>query len=89
MHEGDERTSRMPICWARSGQTLPMKTWRIRLVGRDGGAITVTTGAKRYLFALAGIALGDGQGVGIGFKDRVQLGIELGDAREIRGADRA
>lgn len=23
-------------CWTRSGQTLPMQTWRIRLEGRDG-----------------------------------------------------
>ena len=45
-------------CWTRNGQTLPMKTWRIRLVARNGGAVTATTGAKRYFFALAGIALG-------------------------------
>ena len=44
-------------CWTRSGQTLPMKTWRIRLVAGDGTAVTLKTGAKRYLFALAGIAL--------------------------------
>ena len=23
-------------CWRRGGQTLPMKTWRIRVVSRDG-----------------------------------------------------
>lgn len=44
-------------CWTRNGQTLPMKTWRIRLVRIDGAAITLETGAKRYLFALAGGAL--------------------------------
>lgn len=44
-------------CWTRNGQTLPMKTWHIRLVDRDGGAITVKTGATRYFFALAGIAI--------------------------------
>ena len=44
-------------CWTRSGQTLPMKTWRIRLVSGDGTAVTLTTGAKRFLFALASVAL--------------------------------
>ena len=24
------------LCWRRRGQTLPMKTWNIQLVGRDG-----------------------------------------------------
>ncbi len=24
------------LCWRRRGQTLPMKTWNVRLVGRDG-----------------------------------------------------
>ena len=24
------------LCWRRRGQTLPMKTWNIRLVDRDG-----------------------------------------------------
>ena len=45
-------------CWTHSGQTLPMKTWRIRVLARDGAAVTLKTAAKRYLFALAGIALG-------------------------------
>ena len=44
-------------CWTRNGQTLPMKTWRIRLVRSDGAAVTLQMGAKRYLFALAGGAL--------------------------------
>jgi uncharacterized RDD family membrane protein YckC len=44
-------------CWTRSGQTLPMKTWHIRVVARDGTAITLKQGALRYLIALAGIAL--------------------------------
>lgn len=44
-------------CWTHGGQTLPMKTWRIRVVAADGAAIDVRTGAKRYVFALAGAAL--------------------------------
>jgi uncharacterized RDD family membrane protein YckC len=44
-------------CWTRSGQTLPMKTWRIRLVSDNGTAISTARAAQRYVFALASIAL--------------------------------
>jgi len=44
-------------CWTHGGQTLPMKTWRVRLVVRNGGAVTLRTGIYRYLFALAGCGL--------------------------------
>ncbi len=44
-------------CWTHGGQTLPMKTWRIRLVARTGGAVTLQVGIYRYLFALAGMGL--------------------------------
>jgi uncharacterized RDD family membrane protein YckC len=44
-------------CWSHGGQTLPMKTWRIRIVADDGTAIHGDTAARRYLFALASIAL--------------------------------
>ena len=44
-------------CWAHGGQTLPMKTWHIRLVTHHGDAISVRTGIYRYLFALLGIGL--------------------------------
>jgi uncharacterized RDD family membrane protein YckC len=44
-------------CWVRSGQTLPMKTWRIRVVAKNGTALSVKQAALRYLFALASIAL--------------------------------
>ena len=45
-------------CWTRGGQTLPMKTWRIRLVARDGTRISAARAARRYLFALASTVLG-------------------------------
>lgn len=44
--------------WLRSGQTLAMKTWRIRLVRRDGGRIGLRQAALRFILALAGILLG-------------------------------
>jgi uncharacterized RDD family membrane protein YckC len=40
------------LCWRRSGQTLPMKTWNIRLVGRDGLPLSLTRLVLRYLLAL-------------------------------------
>ena len=43
-------------CWTHGGQTLPMKTWRIRLVARAGGAVTLATGLQRYVYALLGFA---------------------------------
>lgn len=36
-------------CWSRSGQTLAMKTWRIRLVARDGGPVSQGRACLRYL----------------------------------------
>jgi uncharacterized RDD family membrane protein YckC len=40
--------------WMRGGQTLPMKTWRIRLVRADGRAIGRGVAVHRYLLALLG-----------------------------------
>jgi uncharacterized RDD family membrane protein YckC len=44
-------------CWVRGGQTLPMKTWRIRLVTATGGQISLTKALQRFLFALIGYGL--------------------------------
>jgi uncharacterized RDD family membrane protein YckC len=49
-------------CWSHSGQTLPMKTWRIRVMTREGGMLSTRRATLRYLLALAGIAL-----AGVGF----------------------
>ena len=48
--------------WVRGGQTLPMKTWGLKLVGRDGAAVTWRQAWVRYMIALAGLAA-----VGLGF----------------------
>ncbi len=42
--------------WTRGGQTLPMKTWRLRVVRPDGGAIDTKQAIQRYLFAVLGLA---------------------------------
>ena len=49
--------------WTHGGQTLPMQTWRIRLVRADSGA-AVNTGRAihRYLLAVLGFAA-----LGLGF----------------------
>jgi len=47
--------------WAHGGQTLPMKTWRIRLVRAEGGAVNVGRGVHRFALAVLGtLALGLG-----------------------------
>lgn len=43
--------------WLRGGRTLPMKTWRLRLVTRAGGPLTVRHAATRYVIGLAGTLL--------------------------------
>ncbi|HEY0663866.1 MAG TPA: RDD family protein [Thiobacillaceae bacterium] len=41
--------------WLRSGQTLAMKTWRIRLVTADGSRLTPKRAALRFALALFGL----------------------------------
>jgi uncharacterized RDD family membrane protein YckC len=48
--------------WTRGGQTLAMKTWRIRLESADGSRVGVMRAIRRFLLALAGTAA-----LGIGF----------------------
>lgn len=38
-------------CWVRTGQTLPMKSWRLRVVDRDGGLLSPARAVLRYLLA--------------------------------------
>lgn len=44
-------------CWSLGGQTLAMKTWRIKLTMADGGKVTGLVALKRYLLALLSLAL--------------------------------
>ncbi len=47
--------------WSHGGQTLPMKTWRIRLVNDDGSRIGPWRGVHRFVLAVLGtIAVGLG-----------------------------
>lgn len=46
------------FCWARTGQTLPMKTWRMRIVTEGGGTLSAGRAFKRYLLAIPGMLSG-------------------------------
>lgn len=48
--------------WRRGGQTLAMRTWKLRVVGADGSRISVRQAVLRYLCAWPCLALG---GIGI------------------------
>lgn len=49
-------------CWTHGGQTLPMKTWKIRIAGENGGKPRLMQAVLRYMAAWPSILLG---GVGI------------------------
>jgi uncharacterized RDD family membrane protein YckC len=56
--------------WTRGGQTLPMKTWRIRLVRAEGaGPVNTGRAIHRYLLAVLGL-LAAGLGFAWAFFDR-------------------
>lgn len=38
--------------WVRGGQTLGLKTWKLRLVSRDGGPVTGVQALMRFLGAI-------------------------------------
>lgn len=45
------------LFWVRGGQTLAMKTWRIRLVSLDGGPVRPLQALARFLVAAMAIPL--------------------------------
>lgn len=44
-------------CWHRGGQTLAMKTWKLRLISADGGPPSIRRAILRYMLACPSIAL--------------------------------
>ena len=44
--------------WTHGGQTLPMKTWRMRLIDAGGGPVSLKQAVLRYLLACVLIPLG-------------------------------
>lgn len=49
-------------CWVKSGQTLALKTWRLKLVNRDASLLTVNHAIGRYMLATFSLML-----FGLGF----------------------
>jgi uncharacterized RDD family membrane protein YckC len=48
-------------CWLRGGQTLAMKTWRIRVVAKDGhGRLAPGAALARFVYALVLVPTGIG-----------------------------
>lgn len=46
--------------WLHGGQTLPMKTWRLRLVSANDQPLTLKQACWRFILALIGTLLGFG-----------------------------
>ena len=44
-------------CWTRGGQTLAMKTWRIRVLSTSGLPLTLKQALLRFVLAVLGIGL--------------------------------
>jgi len=55
--------------WTHGGQTLAMKTWRVRLVREDGGRVNWGRALHRYFLAILGLAAA-GAGFLYAFIDR-------------------
>ncbi len=49
-------------CWLNGGQTLPMKTWKLRIANPDGSPLRPAQAILRYLAAWPSILLG---GIGL------------------------
>ncbi len=56
-------------CWHRGGQTLAMKTWRIRVARRDGSALSTREAMARFALAVWSLTL-FGAGFWWGLVDR-------------------
>lgn len=46
------------LCWRRTGQTLPMKTWKFKLFPAAGGGLTLGRAWARYALAWIGPVAG-------------------------------
>lgn len=55
--------------WTHGGQTLAMKTWRLRVISSDGNKVSLSQAVIRLVFALAGLLLA-GAGYFWAFLDR-------------------
>ena len=72
--------------WLHGGQTLPMKTWHIRLVREDGARVGVLQGVNRFAFAVLGtLAAGLGFAWALWDRDRQFLHDRIAGTALIEG----
>jgi uncharacterized RDD family membrane protein YckC len=74
------------FCWVRSGQTLPMKTWRMKLVMASGEAITMRAAFLRYAVAVPAMLTGIGIVWALFDRDRQFLQDRVAGTRIVRVA---
>jgi len=73
--------------WTHGGQTLPMKTWKLKLVRGDGTAVSIWRALHRYLLAVLGLlALGLGFLWALFDRDRQFLHDRLSGTRLVNAA---
>jgi uncharacterized RDD family membrane protein YckC len=76
--------------WVRTGQTLAMKTWRMRVQRIDGRLVSPRQAALRFVLACWGLALvGAGVLWALGDRDRQFLHDRLAGTRVVRLARKA
>jgi uncharacterized RDD family membrane protein YckC len=75
-------------CWTRAGQTLPMKTWKLRLESRDGTAVGPGRACARYVLACLSLLLaGAGFAWALFDRDRQFLHDRLAGTRIVFAGD--
>jgi uncharacterized RDD family membrane protein YckC len=74
--------------WTHGGQTPPMRAWKLRLVRRDGAALTWRDAGLRLLLALPSVALaGAGLLWALVDRDRQFLHDRLAGTRIVRSVE--
>ena len=72
------------FCWARTGQTLALKTWRMRVTREDGQPLTITRALWRYLLCIPGMLSGTSLLWAVFDKERQFLHDRLAHTRIVR-----
>lgn len=74
--------------WLHGGQTLPMKTWRLKLVTQEGAPLTRVHALRRLVFSIAGTAaLGGGFLWALADRDRRFLHDRLAGTKIVRSEE--
>jgi uncharacterized RDD family membrane protein YckC len=74
------------FCWTRSGQTLAMKTWHLRLQTDQGAILAPRQAVVRYLLAIPSVGLGLGLFWALVDRDRQFLHDRLAGTRIVKDA---